>query len=150
MGRRNRKTLLGRQNRTVRRDGERIRVSVQLVNGRDGKLLWSERYDRPRTDLLRVQDEVARTVAATILPKFVAVPESVGPRTEDPVAYDLYLLAHEYEREAGGSDEDAALHKARELYEAAIAANSEYAQAYARLAHVRLALGLPTRRASSP
>jgi serine/threonine-protein kinase len=128
---------------TVRRDGERIRVSVQLVNGRDGKLLWSERYDRPRTDLLRVQDDVARTVAATILPKFVAVPESVGPRTEDPVAYDLYLLAHEYEREAGGSDEDAALHKARELYEAAIAANPEYAQAYARLAHVRLALGLP-------
>jgi TolB-like protein/Tfp pilus assembly protein PilF len=128
---------------TLRRDGDRLRVSVQLVDGNNGKLLWSERYDRARADLLEVQDEIASAVVAAVLPMFAASGGKVGrPLTEDPVAYDLYLLGRQRERDAERAADQAAaderIRQARELYEAAIAANPEFAQAHARLAYCLL------------
>ena len=136
---------------TVRRDGDRIRVSVQLVNGRDGKLLWSERYDRARADLLQVQDEIASAVVAAVLPKFAARGGKVGRLpTNDPVAYDLYLVGRQRERDAESAADDvsadALRRQARELYESAIASNPEFAQAHARLANVELWLSDPVDR----
>jgi TolB-like protein/tetratricopeptide (TPR) repeat protein len=133
---------------TVRRDGDRIRVSVQLVNGRDGKLLWSERYDRARVDLLQVQDDIASAVVAAVLPKFAAPGGRVGRlATNDPVAYDLYLLGRQEERDAERAADDAAedemIRQARELYGAAVAANPDFAQAHARLAYCLLLQGGP-------
>lgn len=133
---------------TVRRDGDRIRVSVQLVNGRDGKLLWSERYDRARADLLQVQDEIASAVVAAVLPKFVASGGKIGRLpTDNPVAYDLYLLGRQQERDAERAADDGSGEKlmwqACELYESAIATNPEFAQAHARLAYCLLLQSAP-------
>ena len=133
---------------TVRRDGDRIRVSVQLVNGRDGKLLWSERYDRARADLLQVQDEIAGAVVAAVLPKFAAPGGKVGRLpTNDPVAYDLYLLGRQRERDAERAADDGSgeklMRQACELYESAIATNPEFAQAHARLAYCLLLQSAP-------
>ena len=136
---------------TVRRDGDRIRVSVQLVNGRDGKLLWSERYDRARADLLQVQDEIASAVVAAVLPKFAAPGGKVGRLpTDDPVAYDLYLLGRQRERDAERAADDGSgeklMRQACELYESAIATNPEFAQAHARLAYCLLLQSAPCDR----
>jgi len=133
---------------TVRRDGDRIRVSVQLVNGKDGKLLWSERYDRARADLLRVQDEIARAVVAAVVPKFAKSGGSAGPLpTDDPIAYDLYLLGRQHERDAERAADDVSgeqlMQQACGLYESAIAANPEFAHAHARLAYCLLLQGQP-------
>jgi TolB-like protein len=74
---------------TVRRDRGRLRVSVQLVDGRNGKVMWAERYDRPDADLLAVQGDIAGAVVAAVLPRFAASGQAAPPPpTEDPVAYD--------------------------------------------------------------
>jgi adenylate cyclase len=48
---------------SIRRDGERLRLTAQLIDARSGAHRWAERYDRPSTDVFAVQDEIARTVA---------------------------------------------------------------------------------------
>ncbi len=86
---------------TVGRGGGRLQVSVQLIDGRDGKVMWAERYDRPDKDLLAVQREIANAVVAAVLPRFAASGQAApAPPTEDPVAYDLYLLGRQKLREA--------------------------------------------------
>ena len=51
---------------SVRRAGNRIRVTAQLINAADGYHLWSERYDREMTDIFAVQDEIAAAIAGTL------------------------------------------------------------------------------------
>ena len=125
---------------TVGQENGRVRVSVQLVNGRTGKVLWAERYDRPDQDLLAVQAEIAQAVVAAVLPRFAAAGKTAPPPpTDDPVAYDLYLLGRQKLREIfyAGSDtpgRDAFAKQAEALFRSAIAADPEFAQAYASLA----------------
>ena len=88
---------------TVGRGGGRLQVSVQLIDGRNGKVMWAERYDRPDKDLLAVQREIANAVVAAVLPRFAASGQAApAPPTDDPVAYDLYLLGAQKVREADG------------------------------------------------
>jgi adenylate cyclase len=87
---------------TVGRSGGRMQVSVHLIDGRNGKVMWAERYDRPDKDLLAVQTEIANAVVAAVLPRFAASGQAPPPPpTEDPVAYDLYLLGRQKLREGG-------------------------------------------------
>jgi len=131
---------------SVARDRGRLRVSVQLVDGGSGKVLWAERYDRPDKDLLSVQAEIAGTVVRAVLPRFAAAGNTAPPPpTEDPVAYDLYLLAREKMRDAdplaGSADRAAsatALTQAADLLRSAIQADPRFAQAHAMLAEVLL------------
>jgi serine/threonine-protein kinase len=51
---------------TVRRFGDRLRITAQLINVVDGRLLWSERYDRRAEDLFQIQDDIAETIAGTL------------------------------------------------------------------------------------
>ncbi len=131
---------------SVARDRGRLRVAVQLVDGTTGKVMWAERYDRPDTDLLAVQAEIAGAVVRAVLPRFAAAGNTAPPPpTEDPVAYDLYLLAREKMREAdplaGSGDGTAhatALAQAADLLRSAIGADPRFAQAHAMLAEVLL------------
>jgi TolB-like protein len=131
---------------SVARDRGRLRVAVQLVDGGNGNVLWAERYDRPDTDLLAVQAEIAGAVVHAVLPRFAAAGNTAPPPpTEDPVAYDLYLLAREKMREAdplaGSGDGTAhatALAHAADLLRSAIQADPRFAQAHAMLAEVLL------------
>jgi len=73
---------------SVRRAGNRIRVTVQLVDARNGFQLWSERYDRQMEDIFAVQDEIARAIAEQLK---VTLGAGVKPATKNLDAYELYL-----------------------------------------------------------
>ena len=73
---------------SVRRAGNRVRVTVQLVDARNGFQLWSERYDRQMEDIFEVQDEIARAIADQLKVTLVA---GVKPATQNLEAYELYL-----------------------------------------------------------
>jgi TolB-like protein len=51
---------------TVRRDGSRVRITIQLVDGRKDRALWSESYDRDLTDIFAIQSEITQTVASKL------------------------------------------------------------------------------------
>ena len=76
---------------TVRRSGERVRVSAELVDCATQTLVWSGRFDRNLTDILALQDEIAGAIAAELKAAFA--PRERG--SVDPVAYDLYLKSRE-------------------------------------------------------
>jgi TolB-like protein len=130
---------------SVARDRGRLRVAVQLVDGGSGKVLWAERYDRADADLLAVQSEIAGAVVRAVLPRFAAAGNTAPPPpTEDPVAYDLYLLAREKLRDADSLAEAAdrsaratSLVQAADLLVSAIRADPTFAQAHAVLAEIR-------------
>ena len=75
---------------SVRKSGNRIRVTAQLITAADGTHLWSERFDRELADVFAVQDEIAAAIAATLKVKLVA-----GSRKYTPslLAYEAYLKA---------------------------------------------------------
>ena len=125
---------------TVGQESGRVRVSVQLVNGRTGQVQWAERYDRPDRDLLAVQAEIGQAVVAAVLPRFAASGKKAPPPpTSDPVAYDLYLRGRQKLRDIyyPGAHQAAAtplVEQAEALFRSAIAADPEFAQAHASLA----------------
>jgi serine/threonine protein kinase/Flp pilus assembly protein TadD len=73
---------------SVRRAGTRVRVTVQLVDARNGFQLWSERYDRQMEDIFEVQDQIARAIANQLE---VTLGAGVKPATQNLEAYELYL-----------------------------------------------------------
>lgn len=81
---------------SVRRSGERVRISAQLVECTTSTLLWTERYDRELSDIFALQDDIAEAVAAALKLAFKASPQ---PQTIDPAAYDRYLKARAIARE---------------------------------------------------
>jgi serine/threonine protein kinase/tetratricopeptide (TPR) repeat protein len=80
---------------SVRRAGNRIRVTAQLVKVRDGFHLWSERYDRELTDIFAIQDEITHAIAAALQTKLS--PETAPVRRYVPAlrAYEAYLKARD-------------------------------------------------------
>jgi eukaryotic-like serine/threonine-protein kinase len=82
---------------SVRRAGNRIRVTAQLINAADGYHLWSERYDRDMTDVFTIQDEIAQAIAGAL--QVTLAPEPAAPRRYTPnlAAYEAYLKGHHYQ-----------------------------------------------------
>jgi eukaryotic-like serine/threonine-protein kinase len=80
---------------SVRRSGERIRVTVQLIVGEDGTQLWSERYDRAMADVFAIQDEIARSIASA-LQVTLAPPRGARRHTPSLPAYDAFLRGRHY------------------------------------------------------
>jgi TolB-like protein/DNA-binding winged helix-turn-helix (wHTH) protein/Flp pilus assembly protein TadD len=124
---------------SVRRDGDRLRINVRLINARDGFQLWSDLYDRRMGDLLQVQEEIASSIANTLTGQvlngsFNAVREA---GIADPLAYDLYLKGRFYwqRRTQDG------LRSAVEHFEQAVQRSPEYARAWAGLADAYAVLG---------
>jgi TolB-like protein/tetratricopeptide (TPR) repeat protein len=78
---------------SVRRDGDSMRLTLQLIDGSTQGHLWSESYDRTLTNALTLQTEVAGTVTSRLAVQFDARPSRPGPPTRNPEAYDLYLKA---------------------------------------------------------
>ena len=78
---------------SVRKSGNRIRVTAQLINAADGYHVWSESYDRSVEDVFAIQDEVSRTIAETLEVKLLGRQEqALAPRhTKNIEAYNLYL-----------------------------------------------------------
>ncbi len=123
---------------SVRKAGSRVRISAQLIEAATGHHLWAERYDRELEDVFAVQDEVTRTIVATLAGKLDASERrrarSESERTENLEAYDLVLRGRELFSRSTPEDNLAA----RKLYEKAIEIDPDYARAYAGLAWTHL------------
>jgi TolB-like protein/lipoprotein NlpI/predicted Ser/Thr protein kinase len=78
---------------TLRRAGERIRVTVELIKTADGFQIWSERYDRVMRDIFEIQDEIAHAIVAKLTHQLAAdeAAPAVASAAVDPEAYSLYL-----------------------------------------------------------
>ncbi|MGD8698637.1 MAG: tetratricopeptide repeat protein, partial [Gemmatimonadales bacterium] len=78
---------------SVRRAGERLRVTAQLVNAADGYHLWSEKYERKLEDVFAIQDDIARAIVGTLRVTLLGEQQQplVRAGTESSEAYDLYL-----------------------------------------------------------
>lgn len=124
---------------SVRRTGERVRISAQLADGSDGSSLWSSRYNHDVEDIFDLQEEIAGTIAGTIEPELGVIEWSAlrGQPTKDLNAWDSYQrgLWHLYRFSL---DE---LMTAKALFERAIELDPMLAQAYARLGYVHIQLG---------
>ena len=114
---------------TVRRAGDRIRITVTLVAVDDGFCLWSERYDRDVRDIFALQDEIARAVVSALEITLSSAEREAVHRLSAPNldAYDCYLRGRSYffrfdKRSVG---------YARDLFEQAIAIDPSYGRAYA-------------------
>lgn len=122
---------------SVWRDGDRIRVSIQLVNARTQKRDWSKEYEKPASDVFAIQREVTREVA-THLRATLSAGETVAlnePPTRDPVAYDLYLQAHGDSRQFKNSAELlAAMNRRLQLLEEAVQRDPNFMLAYLMIA----------------
>jgi len=116
---------------SVRRQGERLRVTAQLTATDDGRLLWSQRYDRELQDVFGMQDELARTIVTTLRANWLTDFGEPAPRrgTASVAAYSHYL----HGRWALNQRTDAATHDAIAHFERAIAEDPGYALAYTGL-----------------
>jgi adenylate cyclase len=115
---------------SVRRAGNRVRVTAQLVDAQSGNHLWAERYDRDLADVFAVQDEVTRAIVTNIAPMLVADSLQLATRKppEDMRAYDYYLKAKALVEMASTAADLAA---ADELCDRAISIDPTFARAYA-------------------
>jgi TolB-like protein/Flp pilus assembly protein TadD len=115
----------------VRRQGERVRITAQLIQVRDQTHLWAQSYDRELHNMLAVQDDVARNVADEIRVELTPQQRArlSATRQADPNAQDAYLRGLYELREAGGDRIDQAIG----YFEQAVARDPSYALAYASL-----------------
>jgi serine/threonine-protein kinase len=151
---------------SVRKAGNRVRVTAQLIDVAGGFHLWSQRFDRDLEDIFAVQDEIAAAIARRLETQFhPAVPPQRGAGTQpaeaaarsagsavssatskpDPAAYDAYLRGRYHRRHMfSGGD---AIERALAGYREAIETDPGFAPAYGALAelHVVLSIGFGTR-----
>jgi TolB-like protein len=116
---------------SVRRGGDAVRISAELVNAADASTLWSQHYDRPYKDLFALQDDITRAVADALKAKLIGTAtQSDRPRSGNLAAYSAYQQGQfDFFQHTG---EDA--HKAVAHYTEAIRLDPGYALAYAALA----------------
>lgn len=117
---------------SIRKVGGRVRVTAQLIDAKHDVHIWAERYDSKLEDIFDVQDEVVRTIAATLVGRLehAALERSKNRPSGDLHAYEQYLKALRHFVAWTPQDN----RKARELLEATVKANPDYAAAHATLA----------------
>lgn len=129
---------------SVRRSGNRIRVTAQLVDARNDTHLWSETYDRRLDDIFQIQDEVAAQVVEQLkLTLALASPEAAPANLQ---AYTLYLKATQMEEKAEPANRD----EARQLLEEALRIDPTYVDAMMALSVVHWQLARLAARDNKP
>ncbi len=119
---------------SVRRSGDRLRVNAQLIEGRTGRHLWAERYDRQTADLFAVQDDLVGRIVSALAVQLTQSEESQLAQQSVPKfeAYDLYLRA----RDGHFSRDQTRMEESLRLYKEAWAVDPEFARAYAGYARL--------------
>ena len=117
---------------SVQKANDQIRVNVQLINALTDTHLWAETFDRKLTDIFAVESEIAKTIADTLQAKLSGSEQhAIAARpTENTEAHQLYLKGRFFWNKRTGDD----LKKSIEYFEQAIAADPNYALAYAGIA----------------
>lgn len=116
---------------TIRRSGNRLRITAQLVEGSTRHSVWAERYDRQLEDVFAIQDEIARSIAHAL--RITLTPQEekiIGVKpTENTQAYDFYLRGRSYTRREN-------MDYALQMFEQAIQLDGNFALAHAGIAHL--------------
>ena len=114
---------------SVRRSGQRLRITVQLIDAARGFHLWSESFDREMSDVFAIQQEIARNVARSL--QITLTPQETGALAEVPTshiqAYDYYLRGRSFYSRYGRHDIEFAL----QLFSRAVELDPDYALAHA-------------------
>jgi TolB-like protein/class 3 adenylate cyclase/Flp pilus assembly protein TadD len=125
---------------SVRKSGNRVRITAQLINAADGYHIWSENYDRDLTDIFEVQDEISGIIANKLRENLTPATKH-EPLVRAPVkniaAYTWFLKGLHYDNKLTPAD----AHKGIECMEKAIEIEPGYAQAYAHIATAYSFLG---------
>ncbi|MEO6968108.1 MAG: tetratricopeptide repeat protein [Rhodanobacteraceae bacterium] len=120
---------------SVRRQGDEVRISAELINTADASTLWSQHYDRPYKDLFALQDDITHAVAGALQAKLMesggAVVQSDRPPSGNLTAYTAYLQGKFYDARNTEADERRAIAQ----YQAAIKDDPHYALAWAELSY---------------
>ncbi|UCG92674.1 MAG: tetratricopeptide repeat protein [candidate division WOR-3 bacterium] len=133
---------------SVRKAGNNLRITAQLINVDDGYHLWSERYDRQMEDIFTIQDEISQAIVETLKLKLLGEEEAilVKHHTENLEAYNFYLKGRYYWNKRTGES----LQRGIEYFEQAIKKDPGYALAYSGLADCYILLpwysGLPPKK----
>jgi serine/threonine protein kinase/Flp pilus assembly protein TadD len=116
---------------SIRRAGNRVRITAQLVEASTRHSVWGERYDRQLEDVFAIQEEIARSIAQAMRITLTPQEEKTIARkpTENPQAYDFYLRGRSY---AHRENVDYAL----QMFEQAIQLDPKFALAHAGIAHL--------------
>jgi TolB-like protein/DNA-binding winged helix-turn-helix (wHTH) protein/Tfp pilus assembly protein PilF len=124
---------------SVIRDKSRVRITAQLIDARTDRHLWAEQYDRESSEILQLQDEIARRIARSVQATIGSTkPPQVAQQHEvNPEAYDDYLRARAFSQQRT----PASLAQAIDLYQLALNLEPRFAEAYAGMADAYAALG---------
>src|SRR5208282_930681 len=116
---------------TIRRAGNRLRITAQLVESATRHSVWAERFDRQLEDVFAIQDEIARSIAQAL--RITLTPQeekTIGNKpTENTQAYDFYLRGRSYTRREN-------MDYALQMFEQAIQLDANFALAHAGIAHL--------------
>lgn len=123
---------------SVRRSGERIRITAQLIEAASGIHLWSEHYDRNLTDVFALQDEVTRMIVATLVGQIESADtrQALRKPTTSLAAYEFFLRGIVHMRSYGPEDN----RQACAMFEAALERDPNFALAHAHLALAKISL----------
>jgi serine/threonine protein kinase/Flp pilus assembly protein TadD len=116
---------------SIRRAGNRVRITAQLVEASTRHSVWAERYDRQLEDVFAIQEEIARSIAQALRITLTPQEEKTIARkpTENPLAYDFYLRGRSYTRREN-------MDYALQMFEQAIQLDPKFALAHAGIAHL--------------
>jgi serine/threonine protein kinase len=116
---------------SIRRAGNRVRITAQLVEASTRHSVWAERYDRQLEDVFAIQEEIARSIAQALRITLTPQEEKIIARkpTENPQAYDFFLRGRSYTRREN-------MEYALQMFEQAIQLDPNFALAHAGIAHL--------------
>src|SRR5215813_9593929 len=123
---------------SVQRAGNRVRVEARLIDARNDRQVWADRYDRDVTDIFTIQTAMAEEIAGSLHARLSAAQKVQIERkpTQSAEAYDLYLRALEYQNRPENLPINLAI--AERMYQKAIQADPSFALARARLARMKM------------
>jgi adenylate cyclase len=126
---------------SVRKAGNRVRITAQLIDGASGNHLWAERYDRDLDDIFALQDEISEAIVKALKLKLLPEEKKAIERrgTDNADAYDLYLMARKH-RIIGNSDDPRQLEAVIRLCGKAVEIDPAYARAWALMGSAQASL----------
>jgi len=130
---------------SVRRAGNRLRVTAQLIHATDGTHIWSQRYDREMTDVFAVQDEIAAAIVGALQVKLTGKPMSARPHEPNLAAYEAFLKGRQQFYKLSPE----AYVRGVDYFQQAIALDPQWADPHAYLGRIHFALGYFSLRPAS-
>jgi len=126
---------------SVRKSGNRVRITAQFIDGKTGQHIWAERFDRDLTDIFAIQDEISKAIVSALKVKLLPAEktEIQNRGTSNADAYNLYLMARNYWVSGNYGDIDRE-QRVKRLTQRAVEIDPDYAEAWALMALAQASL----------